>query len=143
MLKSSLFMSILSIARNDMLGWKWYLLIHFSTGSRISGCYTGSETWFIVYGFSFISKFELQFQRKCLEEKGSSIFQKSLSFTKEGFKLLKTFFFMKTSAIPVDTGHKLNVHKTFRRCPGRVLNVLCMFNSRPVSTAIFFCFLCF
>ena len=35
---------------------------------------------------------------------------------------------------PVDTGHKLNVHKTFRRHPGCLLNVLCTFNLRPVST---------
>ena len=35
---------------------------------------------------------------------------------------------------PVDTGRKLNVHKTFRRRPGRLLNVLCTFNLRPVST---------
>ena len=35
---------------------------------------------------------------------------------------------------PVDTGLKLNVHKTFSRCPGRLLNVLCTFNLRPVST---------
>ena len=35
---------------------------------------------------------------------------------------------------PVDTGRKLNLQKTFRRCPGRLLNVLCMFNLRPVST---------
>ena len=38
------------------------------------------------------------------------------------------------SSNPVDTGRKLNVHKTFRRCPGRLLNVLCTFNLRPVST---------
>ena len=25
---------------------------------------------------------------------------------------------------PVDTGRKLNVHKTFRRCPGRLVNIL-------------------
>ena len=37
---------------------------------------------------------------------------------------------------PVDTGRKLNVHKTFRRRPGRLLNVLCMFNLRPVSTGV-------
>ena len=37
----------------------------------------------------------------------------------------------KTSGL-VDTGLKLNVHKTFRRCPGRLLNVLCTFNLRPV-----------
>ena len=34
---------------------------------------------------------------------------------------------------PVDTGRKFNVHKTFRRRPGRLLNVLCTFNLRPVS----------
>ena len=31
---------------------------------------------------------------------------------------------------PADTGRKLNVHKTFRRLPGRLLNVLCTFNLR-------------
>ena len=35
---------------------------------------------------------------------------------------------------PVDTGRKLNVHKTFRRPPGRLLKVFCTFNLRPVST---------
>ena len=35
---------------------------------------------------------------------------------------------------PIDTGRKLNVHKTFRRRPGRLLNVLCTLNLRPVST---------
>ena len=43
-------------------------------------------------------------------------------------------FFEKMSyedlTIPVDTGRKLNVHKTFRRHPGRLLNVLCTFNLR-------------
>ena len=34
----------------------------------------------------------------------------------------------------VDKGRKLNVHKTLRRRPGRLLNVLCTFNLRPVST---------
>ena len=34
---------------------------------------------------------------------------------------------------PVDTERKLNLHKTFRRRPGRLLNVLCTFNLRPVS----------
>ena len=38
---------------------------------------------------------------------------------------------------PVDTGHKLNIHKTFRIRPGRLLNVLCTFNLRPVSTGKF------
>ena len=38
--------------------------------------------------------------------------------------------------IPVDTGRKLNVHKTFTRRPGRLLNVLCTLDLRPVSTGI-------
>ena len=33
---------------------------------------------------------------------------------------------------PLDTGRKLNVHKTFRIRPGRLLNVLGTFNLRPV-----------
>ena len=37
---------------------------------------------------------------------------------------------------PIDTGRKLNVHKTFRRRPGRLLNVLCKFSLRPVSTGL-------
>ena len=47
------------------------------------------------------------------------------------------FVFVLKSTIqskPVDTGRKLNVHKTFRRRPGRLLNVLCTFSLRPVST---------
>ena len=35
---------------------------------------------------------------------------------------------------PVETGRKLNVHKTFRRRPRRLLNVLGTFNLRPVSS---------
>ena len=34
------------------------------------------------------------------------------------------------------TGRKLNVHKTFRRRPGRLMIVLCTFNLRPVSTGV-------
>ena len=44
--------------------------------------------------------------------------------------------FREVKAIPVDTGRKLNVHKTFRRRPGRLLNVLCTFNLRPVSAGM-------
>ena len=39
---------------------------------------------------------------------------------------------------PVDTRRKLNVHKTFRRRRGRLLNVLCTFNLRYVSTGLLF-----
>ena len=35
---------------------------------------------------------------------------------------------------PVDTGRKLNVHKTFRRRPWRLLNVLYACSLSPVST---------
>ena len=38
----------------------------------------------------------------------------------------------------VDTGRKFNVHKTFRRRPGRLLNVLCTFNLRPLSTGWYY-----
>ena len=34
---------------------------------------------------------------------------------------------------PVDIGRKLNVRKTFRRRPGRLLNILCTSSLRPVS----------
>ena len=40
-----------------------------------------------------------------------------------------TFF----QTYPVDTGRKLNVHETFRKRPGRLLNALRAFNLRPVS----------
>ena len=36
-------------------------------------------------------------------------------------------------ADPLDIGRKLNVHKIFRRRPGRLLNVLYTFNLSPVS----------
>ena len=39
-------------------------------------------------------------------------------------------------AVPVDIGRKLNVNKRFRRRPGRLLNVLCTFNLRPMSTGL-------
>ena len=35
---------------------------------------------------------------------------------------------------PIDTGRKLNVQKTFRKRSGRLMNALCTFNLRPVST---------
>ena len=37
---------------------------------------------------------------------------------------------------PVDTGRKLNAHKTFRRRPGVLQNVLRTFNLRPVSSGM-------
>ena len=41
----------------------------------------------------------------------------------------------------IGTVHTLNVHKTFRGRPGRLLNILCTFNLRPVNTRkVFQCF---
>ena len=47
---------------------------------------------------------------------------------------------LKQNNIPRRHRRKLNVHKTFRRRPGRVLNALCTFNLLPVSTG-YLCFL--
>ena len=48
----------------------------------------------------------------------------------------KTVYRNQLLSLPVDTGRKLNVHETFRRHPGRLLNVLCTFTLRPVSTGL-------
>ena len=40
----------------------------------------------------------------------------------------------------LSTGRKLNVHKTFRRDPEPLLNVLWTFNTRPVSMGLATCF---
>ena len=45
-------------------------------------------------------------------------------------------FMISPTHIPGEAGRKLTVHKTFRRRPGRLLNVVCTFNSRPVSTGV-------
>ena len=45
----------------------------------------------------------------------------------------KNWLICSIALIPPGTGCKLNVHKTFRRHPGRLLNLLCTFNLRPVS----------
>ena len=52
-----------------------------------------------------------------------------MSHFSEKYEKLFPFF-----TFPVDTGRILNVYKTLRRRPGRLLNVLCAFNLRPVST---------
>ena len=43
-------------------------------------------------------------------------------------------------SLTVDTRRRLNLHKTFRRRPGRLLNVLCTFSLRPVSTGLTYIF---
>ena len=53
------------------------------------------------------------------------------------FMQLENYTKYSLDCFPLDTGRKLNVHKTFRRCQGRLLNVLCTFNLRPVSRGLF------
>ena len=42
--------------------------------------------------------------------------------------LRKGLLFLTLNTFLLDTGHKLNVHKSFRERPGRYLNVLYTFN---------------
>ena len=61
------------------------------------------------------------------------------SYVEKGniFKLSNWFWWSEYSKhISLDTGRKWNLHKTFRRLPGRLLNVSCTFNLRPVSNGI-------
>ena len=72
---------------------------------------------------------------------GTRSLDSSLNFRENGryflyWSLLICRSLYKYSIVPIDTGRKLNVHKTFRRRPGRLLNVLCTFNLRPVSTGV-------
>ena len=62
------------------------------------------------------------------------------------FKMTINLFFFNSSFCSQDifyfassfahTGRQLNVHKTFRKRPGRHSNFLCTFNLRPVSTGL-------
>ena len=61
------------------------------------------------------------------------IFSFSIGLARNHYEHSSPFTARKWLTYPVDTGRKLNVHKTFRRRPGRLLNVLCTFNLRPVS----------
>ena len=59
------------------------------------------------------------------------VFEKSM---KKSITKFSTLRFFSETYYPVDTRRELNVHKTFRRRPGRVLNVLCTFSLDLVST---------
>ena len=50
------------------------------------------------------------------------------------FRIFRFFSDASFGPYSLDTGRKLNAHKTFRRRPKGFLNVLCTFNLRPVST---------
>ena len=51
--------------------------------------------------------------------------------TKNTFMVYEIMFSLMI-ACPLSTGRRLNVHKTIRRRPGRLLNILCTFNLYPV-----------
>ena len=77
----------------------------------------------------------LELKRRYISEKEN--FWQSVNFTAvfaKNTKKKRLNFPKFAHNFPVDTGHKLNVHKTFRTRPGRLLNILCAFNLRPVST---------
>ena len=61
---------------------------------------------------------------------GYAVYMKYLIYSTQGTKTTTSRFF------PVDTGSKLNVHKTFRRRPGCPLNLFCTFILHPVSTGL-------
>ena len=75
--------------------------------------------------FCEISKITLFYRTSLVAASGTYV-------TEFSFSTPVTLF--QKSLYPVDTGRKFNVHKTFRRRPGRLMNILCMLNLRPVST---------
>ena len=89
---------------------------------------------FIIWFFSsssFCKKLRLSFRMLKLLSWSLKLFNE---VTKEFDMDSILLFISQFRTSPVDTGRKLNVHKTFRRRPGRLLKVLCTFNLRPVST---------
>ena len=100
----------------------------------------------------------VSFQQISEQQKSHSIVSRRLLFlgfcSHKMWHLTSAFFtiylytiqnqsFILISSCPLDTGPKLNVHKTFRRRPGRLLNVLCTFKLRPVSRrCTFVCHFC-
>ena len=53
--------------------------------------------------------------------------------------LVEESVYLQKVLLPLDTGRNLNVHKTFRRHPGRLLNILFTFKLRLVSGGLYLC----
>ena len=93
--------------------------------------------------------FHSNMQYTCYSYVGERCFCRIVHGTKVELKTRKKINWNKISIIfyvlfciqwvsfPVDTGRKLNIHKTLKRRPGHLLNVLRTFNLRPVSTGLF------
>ena len=74
---------------------------------------------------------DLRFLFDC---KKNRIVPKFLCFKLSNRYLKRSHVYKKRQIRPVGTGRKLSMHKTFRRRPRCLLNVLCMFNLSHVST---------
>ena len=83
---------------------------------------TSSLSCYFYYIFSFKCSIDNQRFHTFCKKFNPSLF---LPF------FIKMYTFLTYS---VDTGRKLNLHKTFRTRPGCLLNVLCTFTLRPVCT---------
>ena len=80
----------------------------------------------ICVGVSFLTKLQVSGQTFVTEHLWATAY------------VVKGAVLLQAVGLPVDTERKLNVHKTFRRRPGRLLNVLCSFNLHPVSMGLIF-----
>ena len=88
--------------------------------------------FFLNFDFNLSDKFVVVFMNDSLSK---TDFLKILVFRSNTYKIL--IILPSLVVVPVDTGSKLNVHKTFRKRPGRLLKILCTFNLRPVSTGCY------
>ena len=100
--------------------------------------------YLIVLPFSLLAGCTLHFvllrrHLKTLVFYSSTIFN-SYNFHSHTFSHSYNFFHSYTFH-PLDTGRKLNIKKTFKRRPGRLLNVLCTLNLRPVTRGHSYTFL--
>ena len=93
-------------------------------------CINGIITWEICLFISFYSTSVINKLNKIGPSAQDKTWSTSAFFTPN--KIKWRFIFPEERPYPLDTGRKLNVHNTFRRRPGRLLNVLCTFNVRPV-----------
>ena len=79
--------------------------------------------------------FQWNFSNRWFHHRRSpSNFKNFSEHSQETFPVEWVFSIVTSGFSSVDTGRKLNVHKMFRRCPWRLLNVLCTFSLRPLST---------
>ena len=66
----------------------------------------------------------------------SEVYMSPKWFNLHWLSLSYFFYFCAQAAahVPMDTWRNFNIHKAFRRCQWRLLNVLCTFDLNPVSS---------